>query len=78
MDGEMGMRSEVDISGLPLFYVNKIITTKMDDGNVMVICGIKRGTEFTPLYASISPAAVAIENGRHYVEAAELASETSH
>jgi hypothetical protein len=28
----VGMRPEIDISGLPLFYVNKIITTKMDDG----------------------------------------------
>lgn len=74
----MEMRPEIDISGLPLFYVNKIITTKMDDGNVMVICGFKCGTVFTPLYASISPAAVALEDGKHYVEVAETARETSH
>jgi hypothetical protein len=74
----MGMRPEIDISGLPLFYVNKIITTKMDDGNIMVICGLKRGSEFTPLYATISPANVAAENGKHYVEVAELAAETAH
>jgi hypothetical protein len=72
------MRPEVDISGLPLFYVNKIITTKMDDGNVMVVCGFKCGTEFTPLYASISPVSVAIEDGKQYVEVAELAIETAH
>lgn len=74
----MATRPEVDISGLPLFYVNKIITTTMDDGNVMVVCGLKRGAEFMPLYATISPAAVAIENGKQYVEVAELAGETSH
>ena len=74
----MGVRPEIDISGIPLFYVNKIVSTRMDDGNVMVVCGIKRGTEFTPLYATVSPAAVAIEDGKQYVETALLAGETSH
>lgn len=74
----MATRPEVDISGIPLFYVNKTITTKMDDGNVMIVCGLKRGTEFTPLYATISPAAVAIENGEEFVEIARSACETSH
>lgn len=74
----MAMRSEVDISGIPLFYVNKIITTKMDDGNVMVVCGFKHGAAFTPLYATISPAAVAVENGEEYVDIARTACETSH
>lgn len=72
------MRSEVDISGIPLFYVNKIISTRMDDGNVMVICGIQRGSEFTPLYAAVSPASVALTDGKHYVDVAEMAGETSH
>jgi hypothetical protein len=72
------MRSEVDISGLPLFYVNKIITTKMDDGNVMVVCGIMRGAEFMPLYATVRPAEVAIEDGDSYVKPEHLVCETSH
>ena len=76
--GEIAMRSEVDISGIPLFYVNKIISMKMDDGNVMVICGIKRGTEFTPLYATVSPISVALTDGKEYVELAEMSGETSH
>lgn len=72
------MRSELDISGLPIFYVNKIITTKTDDGNVMVVCGVKHGTRFTPLYASISPVSIAIETGESYVETARLAWEIAH
>lgn len=76
----MGMRPEIDISGLPLFYVNKIITTTMDDGNMMVVCGLQRGTEFTPLYATISPASIAaVRKGNvQVVDAAEMAGETSH
>lgn len=69
---------DVDISGLPLFYVNKIITTKMEDGNLMVVCGIKRGTEFMPLYATIRPAEVAIEDRDAHTEPDRLACETSH
>lgn len=71
-------RPEIDISGLQVFYVNKIISTKMEDGSVMVICGFKFGESFTPLYATISPAAVAIEDGQQYVEVARMAGGTHH
>lgn len=56
-----------DISGLPLYYVNKIITQDMEDGNVLVICGLKRGEDFTPLYASINPKATAVVDGTSYM-----------
>ena len=72
------MQHAVDISGIPLFYVNKIISSRMDDGNVMVICGIKRGSEFIPLYATVSPASIALTDGKQYIEVAEMAGETSH
>ena len=72
------MRSEVDISGIPLYYANKFISTKMDDGNVMVICGIMRGSEFMPLYATVSPASIALTDGKQYIAVAEMAGETSH
>lgn len=67
--GGMGM-SLFDISGLPLYYVNKIITQDMDDGNVLVICGMKCGETFTPLYASINPKTTAMIDGRSYMEIA--------
>lgn len=72
------MQHEVDISGLPIYYVNKILSERLDDGSVMVICGFKRGNHFTPLYASISTSSVAIEDGKTYIEVAEMAGETSH
>jgi hypothetical protein len=72
------MRGEIDISGIPLYYVNKIISTKTEDGNIMVICGFKHGTVFTPLYATVSPVSVAVEDGSTYVETARLACETAH
>ena len=68
----MGMPA-IDISGLPLFYVNKIISCSLDDGTVMVICGLKQGDNFTPLYATVSPASVALIDGRNYVETAQEA-----
>lgn len=73
------MREEtIDITGLPIHYVNKIVSVKLDDGSVAVVCGFKFGTQFTPLYVTVSPASVAIEDGKIYVEVAEGARETSH
>jgi hypothetical protein len=53
----MAMILEVDISGLPLFYVNKIITTKMDDGQRDGRhCGFKRGSILAPQFIAVLPA----------------------
>lgn len=71
-------REVVDISGLPIYYVNKILTERLEDGTVMVICGFKRAEQFTPLYVTISTASVAVQDGKTYVEVAERAGETSH
>lgn len=60
----------LDISGLPLFFANDFISTKLDDGSVMVVGGIRQGGEFTPLYATVSPTECAIAGGERYVEVA--------
>lgn len=77
--GGSAMREDpIDITGLPIHYVNKIVSLKLKDGSVAVVCGFEMLEKFTPLYVTVSPASVAIEDGRTYVEVAERAGETSH
>jgi len=59
-----------DITGLPIYYINKIISQSMDDGTIMVVCGLQRGERFTPLYAAISPNDVAMSDGQKYMDVA--------
>ena len=68
----------LDIAGVPIFYVNKIISENLQDGTTLVLCGIQRGEEFTPLYATISPNEVAMADGKKYIEAARGLVGSSH
>jgi hypothetical protein len=68
----------IDISGLPIHYVNKTVPVKLEDGSVAVVCGFKLGECFTPLYVAVSPAGAALEGGKSYVETAHMAHCKSH
>lgn len=61
---------DFDLTGLPIFYANKLYSKELPDGTVMVVCGIAVGSAFTPLYATITPIATALADGRVYVETA--------
>jgi hypothetical protein len=71
--GRVGMRQDIDISGIPLYYVNRFISNKLDNGDVLLVCGLKCGTDFTPLYAVVTPNSTAMIDGKQYLEAAQEA-----
>lgn len=77
----MGIRDEgceFDLSGLPVFYVNKYFSKTLDDGTVLSVSGLRNGNSFTPILAIISPASIAIEDGTQYIDAAKSVLKAAH
>ncbi len=59
-----------NITGIPVYHVNRMISENLGDGSVLVVCGIQRGEDFTPLYATVASTDVAMTDGKKYLDAA--------
>lgn len=62
------MPSSTDVSGLPVYYINKFVSRKLEDGSVMAICGIQIGGVWNPLLVTISPVCCA-KDAIEYIKA---------
>ena len=60
-----------DTFGLPEFYVTEVVTEKASDGDIRIICGVKRGNRIHWLYCTVMPADKLLEATRR-CEAAAL------
>jgi hypothetical protein len=59
-----------DISGLPVYYVNKRISKKLEDGSIMTTCGVMIEGHFNGLYVVMSPASTGMHDAQQFIAAA--------